>query len=95
MQVWDVLALYFCCEDPYEEYIEPVPTSYVEEKGVRLTIRPVGPGKVKFDPYPFDVRPLQIQLLARRLRKTSYESDSEFQRAYFGAELELCRFELV
>jgi hypothetical protein len=95
MQIWDLLALYFCCEDPYEEDVEPVPTSYREKGGVRMTIKPAGSGKVAFDPYPFDVRPFRIQLLARRLRRTSYDNVSEFRRSYFGAELELCRFDLV
>jgi hypothetical protein len=95
MQIWDLLALYFCCEDPYEEDVEPVPTSYREKGGVRMTIKPAGPGKVAFDPYPFDERPFRIQLLTRCLRKTSYDNVSEFRRAFFGAELQLCRFDLV
>jgi hypothetical protein len=95
MQIWDLLALYFCCEDPYEEHIEPVPTSYSEKAGVTIKIKPAGPGKVSFDPYPFDVRPCRVQLLFKRLPRTSFESVGEFRQAYFGAENELCRFELV
>jgi hypothetical protein len=25
MQVWDLLGLYFCCQEPYEDFVEPVP----------------------------------------------------------------------
>jgi hypothetical protein len=95
MQIWDLLALYFCCEDPYEEHIEPVPTSYEENSGIRMTVTPAGPGKVAFDPYPFDIRPCRVQLLTRRLAKTSYPNVEEFRKAYFAAELQLCKFELV
>jgi hypothetical protein len=28
LQVWDLLGLYFCCADPCEDHIEPVPTGY-------------------------------------------------------------------
>jgi hypothetical protein len=94
MQVWDFLALYFCCDQPYEEYIEPVPIGYEEKAGVRMMLKPAGEKKVAFDPYPFDMRPCTVQLVTRRLPRTSYENVTEFQRAYFSAEIELCRFEL-
>ena len=45
---------------------------------------PVGSGKVSFDPYPFDLRPCRVQLLSRRLPKTSYENVETFRRAYFS-----------
>jgi len=95
MQIWDLLALYLCCEDPYEEYVEPVPISYAEKDDTRMTIRPAGPSRVAFDPYPFNVRPFSVQLMNRRLPKISYSSVEEFQRDYFGAELDLFKFELV
>jgi hypothetical protein len=95
MQIWDLLALYFCCEDPYEEYIEPVPVSYTKNDGIRISVKPARPGQVVFDPYPFDVRPYQVQLIAKRLPKTSYKNAEEFRRAYFGAPIELHRFELL
>jgi Protein of unknown function (DUF3891) len=94
MQIWDLLALYFCCDEPYEEYVEPVPINYAENGGIRMTIKPAGPSKIAFDPYPFDVRPFRVQLVTRRLPKSSYESVEEFQRAYFGAPIELSEFEL-
>ena len=94
MQVWDIFALYFCCDDPYEEYIEPVPVSYSDKPGVCLTLKPIGPARASCEPYPFDVRPLHVQLFCRRLPKTSYENVDEFRRAYFGAECDVCRFEI-
>ena len=94
MQVWDLLGLYFCCQDPYEDYVEPVPTSYSDKKGIRLTMKPAGPGHVTFEPYPFNVRPCRVQLAFKRLSKGSFEDLEEFHRAYFQAENELFQFEL-
>lgn len=94
MQVWDVLGLYFCCQDPYEDHIEPVPTGYgAEGAGVRLTLTPLDRRAVRFDPYPFDVRPCRLQLAARRLPARSWASLEAFRRAYFQADLELLTFE--
>jgi hypothetical protein len=95
LQVWDILSLYFCCAESYAEHIEPVPVGYSDDSGVSMTIKPVGPAQVSCVPYPFDVRPLQIQLLCKRLPKTTYAGLNEFRRAYSGAEQELCKFELV
>ena len=95
MQVWDLLGLYFCCQDPYEDYVEPVPAQYGDGEGVVMRMKPVGAGKVAFDPYPFDVRPCRIQLGFRRLPTTSFPDVETFRRAYFQAELELMQFELV
>jgi hypothetical protein len=95
MQVWDLLGLYFCCQDPYEDYIEPVPNSYSENDGIRLTMKPKGPGRIAFDPYPFDVRPCRVQLAFKRLLKRSFENIEVFHQAYFRADNELLRFELL
>jgi hypothetical protein len=95
MQVWDILSLYFCCADSSEEQIEPVPVNYSDKSGILMTIKPVGPAQVSCVPYPFDVHPLHVQLLCKRLRKATYENVSEFRRAYSGGEQELCKFELT
>ena len=95
MQVWDLLGLYFCCQDPYEDHIEPVPADYSGGKGVRLTLHPSGTQQVKFDPYPFDVRPCRVQLAFKRLPRTSFESLEAFHREYFRAENGLLHFEII
>jgi len=94
MQVWDLLGLYFCCQDPYEDYIEPVPVSYSDKSGVRLTMKPAGTGRVLFDPYPFDVKPCRVQLSTKRLARSSFENVEAFRRAYFQAATEILPFEL-
>ena len=95
MQVWDLFGLYFCCHEPYEDYIEPVPVSYAGKSETRLTMTPLGPYHVKVDPYPFNKRPCNIQLSFKRLPKTSFEDVGEFHREYFQAQNELLRFELL
>ena len=94
MQIWDLLALYLCRDDPHEEYVEPVPTSYAKEDGVRMMIKPAGASRIAFEPYPFDARPFSVQLVTRRLPKQCYDSVEDFQRAYFRAPVELSSFEL-
>lgn len=97
LQVWDLMSLYFSCQDPYEDYIEPVPTSYDqrEGEGVRMTLTPIGPHTVRVDPFPFDVNPCRFQLAARRLSPPTYDSREAFLRAYFQAPIEVLEYEIV
>ena len=97
MQVWDLLGLYFCCQDPYEDSIDPVPTAYGEGKDeeVVLHLRAEGPRRVRFDPYPFDVRPCKVQLSFKQLPQASFADVGEFRRAYFQAGTQVMEFELV
>jgi len=74
--------------------VEPVPISYSDKTGIRLTMKPAGPGRVTFEPYPFNIRPCRVQLAFKRLSQGSFEDLEEFHRAYFQAENELFEFEL-
>jgi hypothetical protein len=96
-EVWDLLGLYFCCQDPFDEHIEPVPVRYGGERqdGVQMTMKALTPRKVAFDPYPFDLRPLRVQLYFKRLTKANFADDDAFRRAYFTAESDMITFELV
>jgi hypothetical protein len=97
MQVWDILGLYFCCQEPREDHIEPVPVTYAADDGdgVRLTMTPVAGRTVRFDPYPFDVRPCRVQLVSRRVPRATFEDGEAFRRAWFQAQVALTEFELV
>jgi hypothetical protein len=97
LQVWDLLGLYFCCQEPYADHVEPVPVDYAggDADGVRLGLSPAGAGRVAFEPYPFDVRPCRVQLAYRRVARTSYPDSEAFRKAWFQAELGLFEFELV
>ena len=96
LQVWDLLGLYFCCQEPCEDFIEPVPQSYAGDgAGVRMTMAPVGDRQVRFDPYPFDVRGLRVTIDSKRLPRTSYADTADFRQAYYQAENQLLEYELV
>jgi hypothetical protein len=97
LQVWDLLGLYFCCQEPCEDRIEPVPETFSDSKtdGVRLTMNPLAPRKVAFDPFPFDAKGIHVQLSCKHLPKATYPNLDQFRRAYFQAPTELMDFELV
>jgi hypothetical protein len=97
LQTWDLLSLYFSCQAPYEDYIEPVPTSYDdgEGEGVRLTLTPLGENRIAVDPFPFDCDPCRFQLPARRLPQARFSDEAAFRKAYFQAPIELLEYELV
>jgi hypothetical protein len=91
LQVWDLLGLYFCCQEPNEDYIDPIPTGF-DGQGARLTMTPLGDGKVRFDPYPFDEPELKVQLSCKRLPNKKYASTAEFREAYFKAPNDLIEY---
>jgi hypothetical protein len=95
LQVWDLLALYFSCQEPYGEYIDPVPTSYADTAGTKMTLTPESPTRVAIDPYPFDLRPLTVQLGCQRMDRSTFEGLADFRREYFQATREFLTFELV
>jgi len=97
MQVWDLLGLYFCCQAPYDDYVEPVPGGYAgaDDEGVRMSMKALGPRKVAFDPFPFDVRPCHVQLTFKTVPRSTFEDVEAFRRAWFGAEVGVQDFELV
>lgn len=94
LQVWDLLGLYFCCQEPYDDYIDPIPTSF-NGGGARMNMKPVGRRKVAFDPYPFDQPSLKVQISCKRLRHRKYENVAQFREAYFKAPNELLEYEIT
>lgn len=97
LQVWDLLGLYFGCQEPYEDHVEPVPIGYTgtDDEGVRMGMKPLGPRRVAFDPYPFDVRPCRVQLPFRRVSRSTFDDGEAFRRVWFQADVGLMEFELV
>ena len=97
LQTWDLLSLYFSCQEPYDDYIEPVPTSYADRdgEGVRMTLTPLDGNRVAVDPFPFDINPCRFQLPARRLANAKFADEAAFRKAYFQAPIELIEYELV
>jgi hypothetical protein len=66
-----------------------------DDDGVRMAMKPVGPRRVEFAPYPFDVRPLRVQLTLERVPQPTNPDVEAFRRAWFGGEVSVEEFELV
>jgi len=95
LQVWDLLSLYFCVAQPKDDHIEPVPRSYDATDTTRLTLAPLGGGKVAIDPYPFGVVTLPVHVVHRHLPIAKFKDRAAFRQAYYQAVPEVLRFELV
>jgi hypothetical protein len=97
LQVWDMLGLYFTCSEPYEHAVEPVPTAYDGDltSGVRVSLTPLDARRVKMEPYPFDVRPLTLNVPYRRLPQATFTDTESFRRAYFQAVPEMLTYEVL
>ena len=74
-----------------------MPTRYTDKdgEGVRITLTPLDATTIAFDPFPFDVNPLPIQVAARRLKNGTFDGHDAFIKAYFQAPTELLTFALV
>jgi len=95
LQVWDLLGLYFGCQEPGDDFIEPVPTTYApDDPGLKLEMHPVGDRRVAFHPFPFDRPGLKVQMPARRLSQARFDSVEAFRRAFYQAEVALLEYTL-
>jgi hypothetical protein len=93
MQAFDFISLFLCNKDAVDDYIEPVPTSY-DGKAVpaRLTLKTVEGNRIEIDPFPFDRNELRVQLIRRRLDRTSFADPAAFRAAYFQTTPEAVDF---
>jgi hypothetical protein len=96
LQVWDLLGLYFTTREPYPHAVEPVPTAYDADlhSGVRMSMQPLGGRRVAFDPYPFDVRPLTLNIPCRRFDRGTFASGDEFRKVYFQTAPEMLTYQV-
>ncbi len=95
LQFWDLLSLALCVREPREEIFEPVPTSFDGDGGgVRMTMTPLGEGRISLDPYPFDVPGVEGGYMYRQVPR-AFADEAAFRFAWFGAEPRLARFVFV
>jgi len=95
LQAFDLISLLLCNKEMLDDYIEPVPTSYSGGSSpVQLKLKSVGTNDVEVDPYPFDAGELRLQLVRRRLARTTFPDDVAFREAYFRAIPEAVDFTL-
>jgi len=95
LQVWDLLGLFFGCQEPGEDRIEPVPSGYENAAPVSLSMKNLGAGKVAFEPFPFDRRGLLVQMRGKRLARPRYENEESFRAAWYRAPNVLLEYQLV
>jgi hypothetical protein len=50
---------------------------------VRLTLHPESERHVIMDPYPFDIRPLELRIPYRRLEQATFPDTATFRKTYF------------
>ena len=86
LQAFDFISLFLCNKDVVDDLIEPVPTSYDGRSApVRLTVKTIEGTKIAFDPFPFDVDPLRVQLVRREIDRSTFPDAAAFREAYFKA----------
>jgi hypothetical protein len=89
LQVYDRLSLYFCLKDAERgeaDELGPVPRG---ANDVTLAIEPVGPWRVRVDPFPFAESPARFTLARRVLPKRDYDGNESFRRDFAAAPVEV------
>ena len=103
LQVYDLLSLYFCC-DGYANDAEGtmravrlsgVPLSRRGEREAEIAIVPVGPNVVQLDPYPFDISPLPIAVVARMMTPEPGAAELQVREAYYRASRQALAWEIT
>lgn len=86
LQFWDLLSLAVCLREPRDEVFEFVPADYDGDgaSGERITMTLEGEDRIRLTPYPFDVAPLEVSLVYRRV-PCDFPDEAAFRAAYFGA----------
>lgn len=93
LQVLDVVSLYFGLADVEAGVAgacEGVPTLDGADP-VRIAIEPVGPWRVRFDPYPFAEDPVAFALRRRLVPKRDWLDDDAFRADFDAAPVEIVR----
>lgn len=96
-QAWDLLSLELCNKDVLNNYIEPVPTSYDDKASapVKLAYASLEARTIEITPYPFDMRPLNVHLVRRRLPISKFSDQNSFLQIYYQAPIETVSFKLI
>jgi hypothetical protein len=98
LEVFDRLSLSFCLREwegrnAQPDAISPVPADY-EGGEVELRLEPVGPWRVRMDPYPFAESPARFTLVRKLLLKAPFAGNEDFRLAYFRTRAELVEITL-
>jgi Protein of unknown function (DUF3891) len=92
LQIYDRLSLAFCLREwegsdaePFS--IEPLPVDYAGTE-VELRMEPLGPWRVRLDPYPFATSPARFSVVRKVLPQGRYAGNHDFRQAYFATRAE-------
>ncbi len=93
LQVFDRLSLLLCLEewessDATSHALGPCPLDYAGAEA-ELEITPLGPWRVRLDPYPFATSPARFTLVRKVLLKGPYHGNEDFRATYFATRAEL------
>lgn len=92
LQVLDVVSLYFGLADVEvgaDGAVEGVPTDGGDV--TRIAISPLGPWRVRFDPYPFTESPAPLTLRRRLVPKRNWADDDAFRADFAATPVETMR----
>jgi hypothetical protein len=92
LQVFDVVSLYFGLANldaGTSGACEGVPVA--DGEPVRMAIEPLGPWRVRFDPYPFVQSPAPFTLVRRLVRKADWADDDAFRTDFAATRTETVR----
>jgi hypothetical protein len=93
LQVYDRLSLSLCLRewegsDAEPDAVSPAPVGY-DGGEVELRLEPLGPFRLRIEPFPFVESPARFTLVRKILPKGRYEGNEDFRRAYFGTRAEV------
>ena len=89
VQFFDLLSLWFCCEERTETEPFKLPT------GETIHFTPLKSGEIAVEPYPFSVPVLELGVDAKRIPRKIFPDRAAFQTAYDQAKRERLRWKLV
>jgi hypothetical protein len=92
LQIFDRLSLTLCLRewegsDAEPFTIEPLPVDY-EGGEAELRMEPLGPWRIRLEPYPFTESPARFRLVRKVLPQAAYAGNEDFRLAYFATRAE-------
>lgn len=92
LQVFDRLSLTLCLHewegsDAEPCSLAPLPVDY-DGGEAELRMEPLGPWRIRVDPYPFTESPARFRLVRKVLPQAAYSGNEDFRLAYFATRAE-------
>ena len=84
LQAMDLMSLCLCCTELPQKESNDVLTS-VTGKSIRFKFERDNLGRLRVDPWPFDVDRMELNVPCRRIRAMKFDSLEQFRLVYRGA----------